>query len=68
MTDRRHRPVKVEEGRTLDDPETIHFVPVPRANRGIFSLNELPDLAEPIQVSLLNVMEEREFPGRASCR
>src|ERR1700735_3652226 len=52
-------PGKVAEGRTLGDPETIHFGLVPRTNRGIFSLNELPDLAERIQVSLLNVMEER---------
>jgi hypothetical protein len=56
-------PVKVAEGRTLGDPETIHFGLVPRTNRGIFSLNELPDLAERIQVSLLNVMEEREPRG-----
>jgi magnesium chelatase subunit I len=51
----------VAEGRTLGDPETIHFGLVPRTNRGIFSLNELPDLAERIQVSLLNVMEERDI-------
>src|SRR6204780_865956 len=54
-------PVKVAEGRTLGDPETIHFGLVPRTNRGIFSLNELPDLAEGIQVSLLNVLEERDI-------
>ncbi|HEV2258159.1 MAG TPA: magnesium chelatase [Streptosporangiaceae bacterium] len=54
-------PVKVAEGRTLGDPETIHYGLVPRTNRGIFSLNELPDLAERIQVSLLNVMEERDI-------
>src|SRR5207253_1214574 len=54
-------PVKVAEGRTLGDPETINFGLVPRTNRGIFSLNELPDLAERIQVSLLNVMEERDI-------
>jgi magnesium chelatase subunit I len=54
-------PVKVAEGRTLGDPETIHFGLVPRTNRGIFSLNELPDLAERIQVSMLNVMEERDI-------
>src|SRR5277367_2988434 len=54
-------PVKVAEGRTLGDPETIHFGLVPRTNRGIFSLNELPDLAERIQVSLLNVLEERDI-------
>jgi magnesium chelatase subunit I len=54
-------PVKVAEGRTLGDPETIHYGLVPRTNRGIFSLNELPDLAERIQVSLLNVLEERDI-------
>jgi magnesium chelatase subunit I len=54
-------PVKVAEGRTLGDPETIHFGLVPRTNRGIFSLNELPDLAERIQVALLNVLEERDI-------
>jgi magnesium chelatase subunit I len=54
-------PVKVAEGRTLGDPEPIHFGMVPRTNRGIFSLNELPDLAERIQVALLNVLEERDI-------
>jgi len=57
-------PVKVAEGRTLGDAETIHFGLVPRTNRGIFSLNELPDLAERIQVSLLNVLEERDIGVR----
>jgi magnesium chelatase subunit I len=57
-------PVKVAEGRTLGDPETIHFGLVPRTNRGVFSLNELPDLAERIQVSLLNVLEERDIGVR----
>jgi magnesium chelatase subunit I len=57
-------PVKVAEGRTLGDPETIHYGLVPRTNRGIFSLNELPDLAERIQVSLLNVLEERDLGVR----
>ena len=57
-------PVKVAEGRPLGDPETIHFVLVPRTNRGIFCLNELPDLAERIQVSLLNVLEERDIAVR----
>jgi magnesium chelatase subunit I len=57
-------PVKVAEGRTLGDPETIHFGLLPRTNRGIFSLNELPDLAERIQVSLLNVLEERDIGVR----
>ncbi len=57
-------PVKVAEGRTLGDPETIHYGLVPRTNRGIFAVNELPDLAERIQVSLLNVLEERDIQVR----
>lgn len=57
-------PVKVAEGRTLGDPETVHFGMVPRTNRGIFAINELPDLAERIQVSLLNVLEERDIQVR----
>jgi magnesium chelatase subunit I len=57
-------PVKVAEGRTLGDAETIHFGLVPRTNRGIFCLNELPDLAERIQVALLNVLEERDIGVR----
>src|SRR6202012_6026695 len=48
----------------LGDPETIHFGLVPRTNRGIFCLNELPDLAERIQVALLNVLEERDIGVR----
>ena len=57
-------PIKVAEGRTLGDPETVHYGLVPRTNRGIFSINELPDLAERIQVSLLNVLEERDIQVR----
>jgi len=57
-------PIKVAEGRTLGDPETVHYGLVPRTNRGIFSVNELPDLAERIQVSLLNVLEERDIQVR----
>ncbi len=57
-------PVKVAEGRSLGDPETIHFGLVPRAHRGIVTINELPDLAERIQVALLNVMEERDIQVR----
>jgi magnesium chelatase subunit I len=57
-------PVKVAEGRSLGDPETIHFGLVPRAHRGVVAINELPDLAERIQVSLLNVMEERDIQVR----
>ncbi|MGC9669428.1 AAA family ATPase [Planosporangium sp. 12N6] len=57
-------PIRVAQGRTLGDPETIHFGLVPRTNRGIFAVNELPDLAERIQVSLLNVLEERDVQIR----
>ncbi|GAB3697196.1 ATP-binding protein [Saccharopolyspora tripterygii] len=57
-------PVKVAEGRSLGDPETIHYGLVPRAHRGIVTINELPDLAERIQVALLNVMEERDIQIR----
>src|SRR5690348_277965 len=57
-------PIKVAQGRTLGDPETIHFGLVPRTNRGIMAVNELPDLAERIQVSLLNVLEERDIQVR----
>ena len=57
-------PMKVAAGRTLGDPETVHYGLVPRTNRGIFVVNELPDLAERIQVSLLNVLEERDIQVR----
>ena len=57
-------PVKVAQGRTLGDPETVHYGLVPRANRGVFGLNELPDLAERIQVALFNVLEERDIQVR----
>ncbi len=57
-------PTKVAEGRTLGDPETVHYGLLPRANRGIFGLNELPDLAERIQVALFNVLEERDIQIR----
>jgi magnesium chelatase subunit I len=57
-------PMKVAEGRRLGDPETIHFGLVPRSHRGIVAINELPDLAERIQVALLNVMEERDIQIR----
>ena len=57
-------PIKVAEGRTLGDPETVHYGLVLRTNRGIFSVNELPDLAERIQVALLNVLEERDVQVR----
>jgi magnesium chelatase subunit I len=57
-------PIRVAEGRTLGDPDTIHFGLVPRTNRGIVAINELPDLAERIQVALLNVLEERDIQVR----
>lgn len=57
-------PIKVAEGRYLADELTIHFGLVPRHNRGIVAINELPDLAERIQVALLNVMEERDVQIR----
>ena len=57
-------PIRVAQGRTLGDPDTIHYGLVPRTNRGIFAVNELPDLAERIQVSLLNVLEERDIQIR----
>src|SRR6516165_5859629 len=57
-------PIKVAEGRYLSDELTIHYGLVPRTNRGIFSINELPDLAERIQVGMLNVLEERDIQIR----
>src|SRR5438093_3051445 len=57
-------PIKVAEGRYLGDELTIHYGLVPRTNRGIFAINELPDLAERIQVGLLNIMEERDVQIR----
>jgi magnesium chelatase subunit I len=57
-------PIKVAEGRYLSDELTIHYGLIPRTNRGIFCINELPDLAERIQVGLLNVMEERDVQIR----
>jgi len=49
---------------TYADPEVIHFGIVPRTNRGIFAINELPDLAPRIQVGLLNLLEERDLQIR----
>ncbi|MEJ7584804.1 MAG: sigma 54-interacting transcriptional regulator, partial [Acidimicrobiales bacterium] len=57
-------PIKVAEGRYLSDELTLHYGLVPRTNRGIFAMNELPDLAERIQVGLLNVLEERDVQIR----
>ncbi len=53
-------PVKVAEGRYLADEETIHYGIIPRTNRGIFAINELPDLTEKVQVGLFNLMEEKD--------
>jgi magnesium chelatase subunit I len=57
-------PIKVAEGRYLSDELTLHYGLVPRTNRGIFAINELPDLSERIQVGLLNVLEERDIQIR----
>jgi magnesium chelatase subunit I len=57
-------PIKVAEGRYLSDELTLHYGLVPRTNRGIFAINELPDLAERIQVGLLDVLEERDVQVR----
>jgi len=53
-------PIKVAEGRHLADEETIHYGLIPRTNRGIFAVNELPDLTEKVQVGLFNLMEEKD--------
>jgi magnesium chelatase subunit I len=57
-------PIKVAEGRHLSDELVIHYGLIPRTNRGIFCINELPDLAERIQIGLLNIMEERDVQIR----
>ena len=57
-------PIKVAEGKYLSDELTIHYGLIPRTNRGIFCINEMPDLAERIQVGLLNIMEERDVQIR----
>ncbi|MEW6152787.1 MAG: sigma 54-interacting transcriptional regulator [Actinomycetota bacterium] len=57
-------PIRVAEGRYLSDELTLHYGLVPRTNRGIFAINELPDLSERIQVGLLNVLEERDVQVR----
>jgi magnesium chelatase subunit I len=57
-------PIKVAEGRYLSDEFVIHYGLIPRTNRGIFSINELPDLSEKIQVGLFNLMEERDIQIR----
>lgn len=57
-------PIKVAEGRYLSNEEIIAYGLIPRTNRGIFNLNELPDLAERIQVGLLNILEEKDIQIR----
>jgi magnesium chelatase subunit I len=52
-------PIKaVRSGRELGDELTMHYGLVPRANRGIFAINELPDLASKVQVGLFNILQE----------
>ncbi|MDJ0521127.1 MAG: magnesium chelatase [Planctomycetota bacterium] len=58
-------PIKAASRRvTLDDEEALNFGLVPRTNRGIFAINELPDLSQRIQVGLLNILEERDVQLR----
>jgi len=57
-------PIRVAEGRYLSDELTIHYGLIPRTNRGIFCINELPDLAERIQVGLFNILEEKDVQIR----
>ena len=57
-------PIKIAEGRYLADELTMHYGLIPRTNRGVFGINELPDLAERIQVGLLNIMEEKDVQIR----
>src|SRR5439155_15998487 len=56
--------VKHAEGRYPSDESTMHFGLIPRSNRGLFAINELPDLAPRIQVGLFNVLEERDVQIR----
>ena len=58
-------PIKAANQRlTYADEEVIHYGIIPRTNRGIFAINELPDLAPRIQVALLNILEERDLQIR----
>ncbi len=57
-------PIKIAEGRYLSDELALHYGLIPRVNRGLFAINELPDLSERIQVGLLNVLEERDVQIR----
>jgi len=56
--------IKHAEGRYLSSETTMHYGMIPRTNRGIFCINELPDLAPKIQVGLFNVLEERDIQIR----
>ena len=56
--------IKHAEGRYLSDELTMHYGLIPRTNRGIFCVNELPDLSPKIQVGLFNVLEERDIQIR----
>ncbi len=56
--------VRYAQGRSLSDESTVHFGMIPRANRGLFVINELPDLSPRIQVGLFNVLEERDVQIR----
>jgi magnesium chelatase subunit I len=56
--------IKHAEGKYLSSELTMHFGLIPRTNRGIFCINELPDLAPKIQVGLFNVLEERDVQIR----
>src|SRR5436190_1955197 len=57
-------PIRVAEGRYLASELTIHYGLIPRTNRGIVAINELPDLPERIQVALFNILEERDVQIR----
>ncbi len=58
-------PIKAANRRlSYSDPEVMHFGIIPRTNRGIFAINELPDLQPRIQVGLLNILEEKDIQIR----
>ena len=57
-------PIKVAEGRYLSDELVIHYGLIPRTNRGVFCINELPDLSEKLRVGLFNIMQERDIQIR----
>jgi magnesium chelatase subunit I len=57
-------PAKVAAGNPLASEEAIHFGLIPRMNRGIFAVNELPDLEYLVQVALFNILEERDIQVR----